>query len=248
MQQASELYIGTSGVVVQIPQTEYPEAFRGKSRLSYYSSVFNSLEVNSSFYRNPRSATIAKWADEVGEDFRFTFKIPKLISHARNLEFDVNAVSEFIKLVNSVRKKKGCLLIQLPPSVTADSLTSLKKLLQTIRDNDAAEEWNIALEFRHPSWYIPTVEKLLYKYNSCIVIHDHPKAPAPMNIIGEFFYIRFHGENGRYRGHYEKAALAPYVSKAQQWLAAGKTGYVYFNNTMGEAYANALSLTQLVER
>jgi uncharacterized protein YecE (DUF72 family) len=245
MYRAGRFYIGTSGIVVPVSQTEYPDEFKGKSRLSYYSSVLNSLEVNSSFYRNPRITTIIKWTGEVGENFRFTFKIPKLISHVKDLKFDMNVLSEFLNLINNAGKKKGCILIQLPPSVKADLLPELIKLLQEISNKDKVADWNIAVEFRHPSWYISKVEKALSKYNSCIVIHDHPKAPTPLDFESAFFYIRFHGEGGRYRGSYETSALESYASKARQWLDEGKTGYAYFNNTMGEAYENALTLSQL---
>src|SRR5688500_3758496 len=117
-----EFYIGTSGIVVPIPQKDYPPAFHGRSRLSYYSSLLNSVEVNSSFYKNPKPATVAKWASEVGDDFRFTFKIPKAISHARDLAFDTADVATFVNLVDAIGAKKGCLLLQLPPGITIASV------------------------------------------------------------------------------------------------------------------------------
>jgi uncharacterized protein YecE (DUF72 family) len=244
----NNLYIGTSGIVVPVPQTQYPEAFREKSRLCYYSSLLNSLEINSSFYKNPKSTTIAKWNLETGKDFRFTFKISKAISHAKDLAFDAAAVDEFMALMNGISNKKGCLLLQLPPKTSIDSFIQLQKLLLQIHSNDTAKEWRIAVEFRHSSWYIAEVEELFAEYNACRVIHDIPKSATPIKVTGDLFYLRFHGEEGRYRGSYDEVVLKRYASIIKEWLTAGKTGYCYFNNTMGDAFANARTLISLVNK
>ncbi len=241
----NKLYIGTSGIVVPVAQSNFPDAFKEKSRLSYYASLLNSLEVNSSFYKNPRVSTLTRWVSEVGDDFKFTFKIPKLVSHVKYLAFDPTDVLEFLALVDHVGKMKGCLLIQFPPSLKVDALPALKKLLQIIRKTDESSSWDIAVEFRDSSWYTSKVETALSNFNSCIVLHDHPKAPTPLEISQELFYLRFHGEGGRYRGSYDISALSPYAEIARKFLLENKHGYAYFNNTMGDAFANAKMLEQL---
>jgi uncharacterized protein YecE (DUF72 family) len=241
----TEFFLGTSGLLVPIPRSQYPEAFQGKSRLCYYSSLFNSLEVNSSFYKSPRPATVANWAAEVGNDFRFTFKMPKTISHAKELGFDPAEVSAFIKLVNNVGDKKGCLLIQLPPALTSEATKQLKQLLTTIKKYDAEDAWHIAVEFRHNSWYAEKTYKLLEQFNTCIVIHDLPRSKTPLPVTGNFYYLRFHGDEGRYRGSYELQVLQEYAKSIKGWLSSGKDVYCYFNNTMGDAFANAKTLEAL---
>jgi len=170
-----------------------------------------------------------------------------LISHAKDLAFDPANVEEFLFIVNHVADKKGCLLIQLPPSLTVASLPALKKLLQQLSDTDESSSWDIAVEFRHPSWYNSKVATTLDQHHSCIVVHDHPKAPTPLEINQELFYLRFHGEGGRYRGSYDRSYLSTYATFARKLLKEGKTGYCYFNNTMGDAFANAEMMNELVQ-
>ncbi len=88
------LWIGTSGLVLPVPNKQaFPEAFRRGSRLAYYATLFNSIEVNSSFYRVPMPVTFSKWASEVPAGFRFTVKLWQGITHVGGLRFlpvDVN--------------------------------------------------------------------------------------------------------------------------------------------------------------
>ena len=247
MKTAGKLYIGTSGIVVPVPQSQYPAQFQGRSRLSFYSSLLNSLEVNSSFYKNPGAATIEKWVSEVNPGFKFTFKIPKQISHAPELRFDQAYVDAFLEIINSAAEKSGCILVQLPPSLQAAQTQQLEKLLKRIRKNDRSNSWKIAVEFRHFSWYNDDTTKLLEGFNACMVIHDLPKSATPVHEQGNFFYLRFHGENGRYRGSYNDEVLSQYAKKIKKWINQGRTGYCYFNNTMGDAFANAEKLNHLVQ-
>lgn len=81
-------YSGISGLILPVPNKEhYPAEFKEKSRLCYYASLFSSIEVNSSFYRIPQAKTIAKWADDVPADFKFTFKLWRGITHEKGLVF-----------------------------------------------------------------------------------------------------------------------------------------------------------------
>lgn len=233
-------HMGTSAIVVPIPKAEYPVEFEGRTRLAYYATLFNSLEVNSSFYKDPKPSTIAKWAKDVGDDFKFTFKCPKGISHAKLLQFRPSDISGFIRLINEIGNKKGCVLIQLPPSLPVDQYDQLENLLDIIRNED--KNWHVAVEFRHVSWYIREVTELLDSYKAAVVLHDLPKSTTPLNFMGHFFYLRLHGENGRYRGSYDVAVLQRYAELIREWLVDGKMGYCYFNNTMGDAYVNAQSL------
>jgi len=239
-----QFYIGTSGIVVPVQKTEYPAAFIGKSRLAYYATIFNSVEVNSSFYKNPRASTVAKWAGDVDEMFRFTFKCTKSISHAKHLQFDDIDVANFFSVINEVGIHKGCVLIQFPPSVSIDHYNQLEKLLAIIQSENT--NWHIAIEFRHVSWYVKETIELLNMHHAAMVMHDLPKSATPLGFITDFFYLRFHGENGRYRGSYDETVLSRYAALIKSWMVDGKAGYCYFNNTMGKAFDNAIRLNELV--
>ncbi|MBA2422067.1 MAG: DUF72 domain-containing protein, partial [Chitinophagales bacterium] len=90
-----------------MPQSLYPPEFQGKSRLTYYASLFNSVEINSSFYKNPKISTIIKWAESVPDNFQFTFKLSKDITHSKGLDFNHEDVDRFIEAIAHVGNKKG---------------------------------------------------------------------------------------------------------------------------------------------
>ena len=240
-------YSGTSNLVSPLKRSEYPIEFTGASRLTYYASIFSSVEINASFYKLPKMATVENWGKSVPEDFRFTFKVPKVVTHAKDLQFSSEELELFAETVDRVGDKKGCLLVQLPPKVKREMEEELTGLLECLRDNAAG--WNIAVEFRHPSWYDRAVYRLLQAYGTGMVEHDLPKAPSPKTEVAEnFVYLRFHGPEGTYRGSYEDVILNGYAQRIVIWLKKGMEVYVYFNNTMGDALGNLQTLNVMVGR
>jgi uncharacterized protein YecE (DUF72 family) len=108
-------YSGISGLVLPVPnKTHYPAEFQDKSRLCYYASLFNSIEVNSSFYKVPQSKTVAKWVADVPASFKFTFKLWREISHVKGLAFNPADVQRFMQAIDTAGEKKGCLLDPVP--------------------------------------------------------------------------------------------------------------------------------------
>src|SRR5580658_5686041 len=111
---SSSLFTGTSGLVLPVPNKQaFPAAYRSKPRLTYYASLFNSIEINSTFYKIPMAKTFARWASEVPEHFQFTVKLWRGITHVPGLEFNPEDVRRFMQAADMLRGKKGCLLIQL---------------------------------------------------------------------------------------------------------------------------------------
>lgn len=241
-------FSGTSGLLLPVKnKLFYPPEFKDKSRLSFYGSLMNSIEINSSFYKIPMASTVERWAAEVPADFRFSYKLAKEITHNKGLAFDPGLVKKFMQVIAGAGDKKGCLLVQLPPSVRMGNLRQLVFLLEILRENDPAEEWQIAVEFRHISLYHEDVYGILENLRMAMVIQDKPPAVTPMlNSDLPFVYLRFHGPDGSYRGSYETDFLAEYAGYVNDWLAEGKTVYVYFNNTMGEAVANLNTLKYII--
>ena len=238
-------YSGTSNLVTPLKQSEYPIEFKGASRLNYYASLFSSVEINASFYKLPQKTTIEKWGKSVPDNFRFTFKVSKSITHAKDLLFSSKELELFIETVDRIGDKKGCLLVQLPPKLSREKEEELAGLLECLHDNTIG--WNIAVEFRHPSWYHREIYRLLEGYGIGMVHHDMPRAITPNIKISESFeYIRFHGLEGTYRGSYEDAVLYQYAKQIANWLKGGKEVYVYFNNTIGNAIGNLQTLNKMV--
>ncbi|MES2827972.1 MAG: DUF72 domain-containing protein [Bacteroidota bacterium] len=248
MSELRRYYSGTSGLLLPVPnKLHYPEEFKEKSRLCYYGSLANSIEVNSSFYKIPLASTIKKWADDVPQEFKFTFKLFKEITHNKFLAFDPDLIRKFIRVINNAGEKKGCLLVQFPPSVRLSELRQIKALLQYVRENDECNEWNTAVEFRHASLYNDEVYEILDEFKMGMVIHDKSPASTPfINSNTSFEYLRFHGPGGNYRGSYSEYVLSEYASYIQEWLAEDKAVYVYFNNTMGDAIRNKDELKAMI--
>lgn len=245
MNGVQQFYSGTSGLVVPFPRSVYPAEHSGKSRLEFYATLFNSVEVNSTFYKTPQQKTVAKWDALVPADFRFTFKIPKLVSHARQLDFPETDIRAFLALLDGFQHR-GVLLLQLPPGLQAVAIRQLERLLQIIGKENT--DWPVAVEFRHVSWYDAAgVRSLLEKHEAAAVVHDLPSVASPLlQWDHPFCYYRFHGPEAGYRGSYENATLTTYAKRISADLQQGKTVYAYFNNTMGAAFANLQQLNRLV--
>lgn len=241
-------YVGTSGLVLPVANKQnFPKEYRSGTRLSYYASLFNSIEVNSSFYKIPRPATFAKWASEVPEGFRFTVKLWRGITHEPGLHFVPIDVNKFLYAAGELGMKRGCLLVQLPPGVHADKAAQLERLLERIGIGDTGGGWRIAVEFRHRSWYRPETAELLERYKTGMVLHDMPAAkretPAGKTL---FIYVRYHGVEGDYKGGYKEEVLLRDAKRMSTWLSERREVYVYFNNTIGDALSNAQALRGMV--
>mgnify|MGYP000108361109 FL=1 len=107
-----------------------------------------------------------------------------------------------MSVINEAGRHKGCLLVQFPPSLTIDGFSQVESLLSLITD------WKVALEFRHPSWYISETFELADEYGASVVLHDIPKSRnTRLNNKADFVYLRFHGPAGDYKGGYTPAQL-----------------------------------------
>ncbi|HEX8377781.1 MAG TPA: DUF72 domain-containing protein [Pedobacter sp.] len=243
-----EIYSGASGLVLPVKnKLSYPPDFQDKSRLEYYSSLFNSIEINSSFYKLPMASTIAKWAACVPDYFKFTFKLWRDITHNKGLVFNPDDVLKFLERIAPAKTNKGCLLVQFPPSLTVFAAAQLEGLLGVIKEANVRQEWKVAIEFRNKSWYEDEIFQLVEEYNSTIVLHDIPASATPLpDEVSDFVYLRFHGPNGGYRGSYPDDFLYEYAQYINDWNESGKSVYVYFNNTMGDAVHNLITLNKFM--
>jgi uncharacterized protein YecE (DUF72 family) len=135
------LRTGTSGIVVPGPKATFPEAYQATSRLTYYATLFNSVEMNSTFYRIPQPKTFAAWAAETGPGFDFTLKLWRDITHTNALAEDLSGLVRFLEAARELGPKKGCLLLQFPPSNTIRQLNAVSALLTAL----AAFSWRMVL-------------------------------------------------------------------------------------------------------
>lgn len=239
------IYIGTSNIVIPGNKQSFPEAYRNKSRLHYYASIFNSVEINSSFYKVPQPATFEKWAEDVPVDFKFAIKLWRNITHVKNLDYNKEDIRHFLSAAAMAGKNLGPLLLQFPGSITFDYYNKVAAIIEAVRQDK--NNWQIAVEFRHPGWYVGETMELLDEFNASLVLHDMPKSKnREINKNAPFVFTRFHGVAGDYRGSYSEQSLKEYSIHIKKWAAAGKDVYAFFNNTIGAAFDNALQLRKLL--
>ncbi|MGC3947025.1 MAG: DUF72 domain-containing protein [Chryseolinea sp.] len=243
-----KLFIGTSNVVLPGPKITFPAEFQTLSRLGYYSMLFNSVELNSTFYKVPKFRTFERWTSETRPDFKFTVKLTREVTHQKKLFYDTRLIDEFLALSNGMGDKKGCLLIQFPASITEEYYERVESILRQVRRHNISPKWLVFVEFRHDSWYADHVYSMLAKLRTAIVLHDKRGSRTPI-IEGSLpaYYIRFHGPRGDYRGSYTSDMLEPYAQSICSWINQRKSVYVYFNNTMGTAFDDARLLRTMCE-
>jgi uncharacterized protein YecE (DUF72 family) len=242
------LKIGTSNITLPGNRSTFPPAFQQKSRLHYYASLFNTLEVNSSFYKLPMPATFEKWSNDVPKNFRFSLKLWKEITHVKDLKIDLKKIDQFFSAANFIGDKKGCLLIQFPGKINLGYYRQIEKILHRIQRVNHLQPWKVVVEFRNADWYVSETMELLDEYNSSFVLHDIKKGKnQDVNKNADVVYIRYHGPQGDYRGSYPDSFLLEQAGKIKRWLISGLDVYAYFNNTIGNAFENARTLMAMTE-
>ena len=219
-----------------------------KSMLKAYSKVFKTVEIDSTFYAYPSKGTAMGWAKYSPEDFVFSAKLPKLITHEKMLnleegvEEDLNRFCDLIRPV-LLNGKLGCLLIQLPPkyALDPDNLESFFRILPA--------EFKFAVEFRHVSWMRNETWKLLKKYGVAYTIVDEPLLPPEVQVTSDFAYFRWHGHGIRpwFNYRYSIEELKPWVPKVRNVADQVKKVYGYFNNHFhGYAVENCLQVLEML--
>ncbi len=239
----AHVLIGTSGWHYASWRGKFfPGRFPLKHQLQYYASQFTTTELNGVFYRTPSLDAVRAWRAQTGKGFVFAWKASKFITHWKRLSSNsVNSLALIEERLSLLGDKAGPILFQLPPNFEADAerLASFFKLLPKMR--------RYSFEFRHPSWYQPSILKLLSKQNVALCLSDHHEAPAPWKRTADFVYIRGHGPGGRYRGHYGSQTLSDWAMRIRSWKKQGCDVFVYFDNDQKSAApADALRLKQLM--
>jgi uncharacterized protein YecE (DUF72 family) len=245
----SIFYIGCAGWnVPREAAARFPEA---GSHLQRYSCRFPAVEINSSFYRPHRRKTYEKWASSVPADFRFSVKVPKSVTHQQRLQEPDELLPRFLDEVGGLGEKIGCLLVQLPPSLTLDFPTaanffsSLGRHLQHLWLSATMPA--VVCEPRHSSWFTAAATELLLSYDVSRVIADPVSVPEGDKPAGypDVVYYRLHGSPRMYYSHYDDAYLAALAISLKQHFHAGRKSWCIFDNTaLGAATSNALSLLQ----
>ena len=182
------LRIGTSGWTYKHWRGGfYPHGLPQSRWFTRYAEVFDTAEINATFYRLPSQATVAGWREKAPEGFVFAWKASKYVTHAKRLLDAAPSLERIYAPMLTLGAKLGPCLIQLPPSMKLDleRLTTFLDLLPRERRH--------TVEFRHPSWYVDPVLEVLASRNVALCVSDHHHAPAPALATADFAYVRLHG-------------------------------------------------------
>jgi len=228
---AFQYYVGTSGWHYEHWRSIfYPEKLTRAKWLEFYAGHFNTVELNSSFYRLPSEAAFANWRNSSPADFTFAVKVSRFITHIRRLKNSEEAVETFISRAKILGEKLGPLLYQLPPNMHRND-----EVLESFLSGLPQGMENV-IEFRHQSWLEGEVLEILRKYNIGLCVFDMPSLSCPLMATADFAYIRFHGSSELYASCYSDEELADWSKRLADLATNLKKVYIYFNND-AEAFA-----------
>lgn len=228
------MHVGTAAwALPRQVREEFPDA---GSNLERYAARFNAAEINTSFYRPHKRATYERWAASVPDDFRFSIKLPKAISHEARLEGCAPLLERLAEESAGLGAKRGPLLLQLPPKFVFDAGVAER----FFREFKAIVGGTLVCEPRHASWFEPEAGALLLAYGVARVAADPAPVPAAALPGGwpGLAYFRLHGSPKPYWSSYDPEALAAWHANA----AAATEAWIIFDNTgSGAAAGDALA-------
>lgn len=234
----NKVFIGSSGFSERLWKGFfYPEELPSAEYLDFYAQHLKTVEINSTFYRQPTAKTLEKWYSKTPDGFRFFIKIPKTVTHIKRLSETAEDTKKFCDHISSELKDKlAGFLFQLPPSFKFSD-ENLQKVLDTVDFG-----FLNVFEFRHESWWNETVFETLRKNKLIFTGVSFPKG-IPNDVIinsDSVLYYRLHGVPTLFKSEYSEEELNALAEKIAKFKGEK---YIYFNNTFGTAgIKNALYL------
>lgn len=162
--------------------------------LTEYAKNFDTVEIDNTFYRIPSGDTVGNWKEEVPEDFIFTAKFPRKITHLKMLQDCDEELEVFLEHMSLLGDKLGPLLMQFPPSFAPEKFEVLKDFLAGL------PEGRFAVEVRNKKWLDEKFYDLLRDNGVALVLIDHPWMPRMSTITADFTYIRWEGDRNKIKG------------------------------------------------
>ena len=221
--------IGTCGW--QYPEWRgvlYPPGLPQRQQLAQYAAEFDTVEVDSTFYRLASAATFAHWADQVPDDFTFALKASRYLTHVRRLAEPAEPVARLMEHARALGSHLGPILLQLPPTLVCD-VDALGDALRAF-----PEATRVAVEFRHPSWFVDEVRALLAAQHAALVWTDRRnRRGEPSWSTASWGYVRLHEGIASPPTSYGDRALVRWRDALEG--AWDREVFVYFNNDAGGA-------------
>jgi uncharacterized protein YecE (DUF72 family) len=233
----SRYVVGTSGWLYKDWRGKYyPTELSQKDWFSFYANNFSSVEINNTFYQMPKVDTMKAWAKAAPDDFRYVIKLNRYITHLKHLKLDEageQRLQQFMKSVSNLGDKLALVLAQLPPNLACDN-KRLEAFLQAV---GKASQVQVAVEFRHASWFNEETYGLLRQHNAANVINSSPGAwPGSKKVTSDFAYLRFHGSKKLYGSSYSDSELLAWAEFVRKDCQNCEQVFGFFNNDQ-QAYA-----------
>jgi uncharacterized protein YecE (DUF72 family) len=220
----------------------YPPELPVSRWFEHYASVFDTVEINNTFYRLPERETFAAWRRRAPATFLFAVKASRFLTHMKKLKDPEDSLERLFSRVRALGRRLGPVLYQLPPHWNLDR-DRLERFLHAL-----PRGIHHVMEFRDPGWYADEVLTLLDRHGVALCLHDMPGSSTGPLRVGPFVYARFHGARGTYGGSYSNARLSGWSEWLHEQRTKGADIFAYFNNDVGgHAPRNALALRRLLE-
>jgi len=201
--------------------------------------------VNATFYHTLTPATFAHWREQTPTHFRFSVKGTRYATHVKRLDVDAGVIDRARTPAARLGDRLAAVVWQLPARLARDD-TRLARFIRRLARWKGPRH---AIEFRHPSWFEPAVERVLAGAGIASVISDAADWPMWDVVTTDLAYARLHGHAATYSSAYGRRALAQWAKRARRWLAESREVHVYFDNTdAGHAVADAAILRDLLRR
>jgi uncharacterized protein YecE (DUF72 family) len=222
----------------------YPKRCPPARWLPFYAQHFDTVELNTTFYRLPRTTAAARWVAETPDDFVFAVKVSRYVTHIKRLTDTEHHLPLLLERIEPLchTPKLGPLLWQLPPTFKRDD----DRLAAAL--DAAPRDLRHAFEFRHESWFAGDVMALLRERTAALVIADRPEIASfqTHDLTADFAFVRFHHGSRGHGGNYSDGELEEWAQRLGAWGERGDV-YAYFNNDWeGFAPRNALYLRELL--
>ena len=218
----------------------YPKGLPTKRWLERYAEVFDTVEINNTFYRLPKRDAVQGWVEQSPPGFVFAVKASRYLTHIKRLTDMEQGVGRLLERLEpmSGSPKMGPMLWQLPANFRRDD----ERLAYAL---DHLPPGRHTFEFRDPSWFADEVLAALRGHGVALAIGDHPERPwQPHELTADFSFVRFHqGRRGR-RGNYSETELDEWARELKR-LARRAEVFAYFNNDWeGFAVRNARGMRE----
>jgi len=226
----SNLHLGTIGWSYNFWKGSfYPNKIASKDFLSYYATKFDSVEIDSTFYRIPTEQAIINWKNQTPQNFRFSLKFPSIITHFKMLKDCERETNLFLERANLLGEKLGPLLLQFPPNFGVDHLPDLADFLRKLPIG-----YRYVVEVRDKEFLNSEFYSILKANHVAFAWTNNPNMPQIAEVTSDFLYIRWEGDRSEVKGTLGKIEadktedLKLWSEKIKPYLIKNMAVYGYF--------------------